>query len=211
MTAGELSFLHVFSRRTSPARPRCCCCTAPAATSTTWCRSARPRPRRGPAQPARARSSKTGMPRFFRRLAEGVFDVEDLRVRAGELADFVAAAAAHYRIRQVTRHRRGVFERREHRLRAAAVPSRLLPARCSSARWCTLVPDPLPLLSARVLILNGRSDPLVSSDETERSWPCSAGLGAHVETAWQPGGHQLTQGDVTVAQRWLLQTVTTNL
>src|SRR5438034_2303110 len=40
---------------------------------------------------------ENGMPRFFRRLAEGVFDVDDLKVRANELADFIAAAAAHYR------------------------------------------------------------------------------------------------------------------
>ena len=37
-----------------------------------------------------------GMPRFFRRLAEGVFDHEDLVARTHQLADFVAAAATHY-------------------------------------------------------------------------------------------------------------------
>src|SRR6184192_4850281 len=36
------------------------------------------------------------LPRFFRRLAEGVFDLEDLKNRTHELADFVAAAAKHY-------------------------------------------------------------------------------------------------------------------
>ena len=45
----------------------------------------------------RGKVLENGMPRFFRRLSEGVFDVEDLKLRAGELADFVAAAAAHYR------------------------------------------------------------------------------------------------------------------
>src|SRR5437773_9502115 len=39
-----------------------------------------------------------GMPRFFRRLAEGVFDIEDLKLRANELADFVTAAAKHYNL-----------------------------------------------------------------------------------------------------------------
>src|SRR5437588_2503166 len=39
-----------------------------------------------------------GMPRFFRRLAEGVFDLEDLKKRTHELADFVLSAAAHYKI-----------------------------------------------------------------------------------------------------------------
>src|SRR3954452_16981907 len=44
----------------------------------------------------RGKVLENGMPRFFRRLAEGVFDLEDLKYRANELADFVAAAAKHY-------------------------------------------------------------------------------------------------------------------
>src|SRR5216110_3498545 len=44
----------------------------------------------------RGKVLENGMPRFFRRLAEGVFDVEDLKHRTNELADFVAAAAEHY-------------------------------------------------------------------------------------------------------------------
>src|SRR6476646_8343145 len=39
---------------------------------------------------------ENGMPRFFRRLAEGVFDEEDVMRRANELANFVGAAAAQY-------------------------------------------------------------------------------------------------------------------
>src|SRR5438093_3654724 len=44
----------------------------------------------------RGKVLENGMPRFFRRLAEGVFDLEDLKKRTNELADFVAAAAQHY-------------------------------------------------------------------------------------------------------------------
>ena len=44
----------------------------------------------------RGKILENGMPRFFRRLAEGVFDLEDLKYRANELADFVSAAAQHY-------------------------------------------------------------------------------------------------------------------
>src|SRR5262249_53359531 len=44
----------------------------------------------------RGKVLETGMPRFFRRLAEGVFDLEDLKRRTSELADFVTAAAQHY-------------------------------------------------------------------------------------------------------------------
>src|SRR5215813_9165263 len=44
----------------------------------------------------RGKVLENGMPRFFRRLAEGIFDLEDLKYRTNELADFVAAAAQHY-------------------------------------------------------------------------------------------------------------------
>ena len=44
----------------------------------------------------RGKVLENGMPRFFRRLAEGVFDLEDLKYRTNELADFVTAAAQHY-------------------------------------------------------------------------------------------------------------------
>src|SRR5262249_50006715 len=44
----------------------------------------------------RGKVLENGMPRFFRRVAEGVFDLEDLKNRTNELADFVAAAAQHY-------------------------------------------------------------------------------------------------------------------
>jgi predicted esterase len=46
----------------------------------------------------RGRVLENGMPRYFRRLAEGVFDVEDLKVRTDELAEFITAAAKWYRV-----------------------------------------------------------------------------------------------------------------
>src|SRR5712671_8177926 len=46
----------------------------------------------------RGKVLENGMPRFFRRLAEGVFDLEDLKTRTNELADFVTAAARHYKL-----------------------------------------------------------------------------------------------------------------
>src|ERR1044071_2298743 len=46
----------------------------------------------------RGKVLENGMPRFFRRLAEGVFDLEDLRKRTHELADFVVSAAERYKI-----------------------------------------------------------------------------------------------------------------
>src|ERR671925_274796 len=44
----------------------------------------------------RGKVLENGMPRFFRRLAEGVFDLEDLRLRTEELADLVRDASKAY-------------------------------------------------------------------------------------------------------------------
>src|SRR5215467_14692383 len=46
----------------------------------------------------RGKVLENGRPRFFRRLAEGVFDLEDLQKRTHELADFVVSATTHYEI-----------------------------------------------------------------------------------------------------------------
>jgi phospholipase/carboxylesterase len=144
-----------------------------------------------------------GQPRFFRRLAEGVFDVEDLKRRAAELGDFVVAAAERYGF-EISRLTAVGFSN------GANIASALLllrPEVLSRAvlfrAMVPLEPDPLPKRTARVLISNGLSDPLVSTDETERLASLLGRAGADVDVAWQPGGHQLSQADVTIARDWL--------
>ena len=67
---------------------------------------------------------ENGMPRFFRRLAEGVFDLDDLRRRTHELADFVDAARGTYDLGRLAPVAVGLLERRQHRGGDAAAPSR---------------------------------------------------------------------------------------
>jgi predicted esterase len=152
----------------------------------------------------RGKVLERGMPRFFRRLAEGVFDLEDLRLRTNELAEFLRAAAAHYRF-DVSRLVAFGFSNganiagsllllRPDVLAAGALIRAMVP----------LVPEPMPLLSrTRVLISNGERDPLVSSSETQRLTELFRAAGAEVTLAWQPGGHELTEADVSAARAWL--------
>ena len=72
----------------------------------------------------RGKVLENGHPRFFRRLAEGVFDLEDLKRRTDELADFVVAAAEHYHFDRAEAGRGRLFERREHCRQYLAAPSR---------------------------------------------------------------------------------------
>jgi predicted esterase len=152
----------------------------------------------------RGKVLEQGAPRFFRRLAEGVFDVEDLRVRAGELAAFVTAAAAHYKFDASRVIAMGfsnganiasaVLLLRPHVLKGAVLFRAMVP----------LEPDPLPSIAGtRVLISNGRIDPIVSADETERLARLLQRAGADVAVHWQPAGHQLMPSDFAVAKTWL--------
>ena len=147
---------------------------------------------------------ENGMPRFFRRLAEGVFDEDDLRRRAGDLAAFISSAAArhHFDARGV------VAVGFSNGANIASAVMLLHPGTLAGAivirGQVPLVPDPLPsLVGTRVLISNGRSDPLVGPAETERLAALLRSAGADVALEWQPGGHQLTQADIQSARAWL--------
>jgi predicted esterase len=145
-----------------------------------------------------------GMPRFFRRLAEGVFDLEDLKFRANELADFIGAAAARYGFDPARVIALGYSN-------GANIASAIMLLRPGVLRRGVLLramvplePEPLPSIDGtRVLISNGRMDPIVSPDETERLAKLLQRAGADVEVHWQPAGHQLMPGDFAVAKTWL--------
>jgi len=147
---------------------------------------------------------ENGMPRFFRRLAEGVFDEDDLRTRAGDLADFVASAAKRYGFDG----RNVIAAGFSNGANIASAVMLLHPGTLGGAivirGQVPLVPDPLPSLTGtRVLISNGRADPLVGPAETERLAGLLRSSGAEVTLEWQPGGHQLTQADIQAARDWL--------
>jgi predicted esterase len=70
-----------------------------------------------------------------------------------------------------------------------------------------LVPDPLPSLPGTpVLVSNGRSDPIVPVEETERLAALLRAAGAGVTLIWQAAGHNLVQDDLTRARDWLAST-----
>jgi predicted esterase len=147
-----------------------------------------------------------GMPRFFRRLAEGVFDIEDLKRRSADLADFIVASAAKYRF--ATEDLTAVGFSNGANIAAALLLLR--PDALSGAvlfrAMVPLTPDALPRLrSTPVLLSNGRTDPLVSIEETERLAALLRSAGADVTVSWQNAGHELTDRDVITAREWLAQ------
>jgi phospholipase/carboxylesterase len=147
-----------------------------------------------------------GMPRFFRRLSEGVFDLDDLHRRTVALAEFLTAAGERYRFTPANLYALGFSN-------GANIAASLLLTQPTALAGGILIramvpfePDPPPDLSGRAVLLSqGRNDPLIPAPRAQRLADMLADAGADVELAWQSGGHALTQGDVTVARRWLGQ------
>ena len=145
-----------------------------------------------------------GAPRFFRRLAEGVFDIPDLRTRTAQLADFVASAAKMYGFDPA--HVAAAGFSNGANIAAAMLllrPDTLLEAILFRA-MVPLVPETAPaLLGRRVFLSAGRSDTMVPASNTEQLATMLTGYGADVTMQWSPGGHSLGRDDVVAAQEWL--------
>ena len=147
-----------------------------------------------------------GMPRFFRRLAEGVFDIDDLKRRSQDLAEFIVAAATKYGF--ATDDLTAVGFSNGANIAAALLVLRpdALGGAVLFRAMVPLIPDALPKLPATpVLLSNGRSDPLVSGEETERLAALLRSAGADLTVSWQNAGHELTDRDVMTAREWLAQ------
>ena len=147
-----------------------------------------------------------GMPRFFRRLAEGVFDVEDLVARTHELADFVDRATKEYdldpsRIVAVG-YSNGANIAGSLLLLHPGVITRAVLLRA----MLPFEPDQPPdLTGTRVLISGGRVDPITPAESPKRLEELLRASGADVELQWQPAGHELSQDDVEHALQWLAE------
>ena len=145
-----------------------------------------------------------GAPRFFRRLAEGVFDLEDLRRRTHELADFVEAAVKEYGLEG----RRIVAVGFSNGANIAAslllLRPRVLHGAVLFRAMVPFEPEKVPFLGGvPVLLSEGRFDPLVSRKVAERLAAILKTAGAEVTLIEQESGHELTRGDVDDAVKWL--------
>lgn len=144
------------------------------------------------------------MPRFFRRLAEGVFDLEDLRFRTTELAGFAREAAAHYAFDGANVVAVGFSNGANIAASLLLMAPGVLSGAALFRAMVPMVPDALPDLSGtRVLMSNGRMDPLIPAAQAQQLADMLEKCGAAVTLEWQPGGHSLTKQDVALARQWI--------
>lgn len=152
----------------------------------------------------RGRVSERGAARFFRRLAEGVFDEADLRKRTHELAGFIERSVRNYTLDAGNITAVGYSN-------GANIAASLLLLRPAVLRRAVLlhamvplVPDELPDLSGtEIFLAAGRNDPIIPPENTERLAAMLKRAGAEVELFWHAGGHGLTREEVERARLWL--------
>ena len=145
----------------------------------------------------RGKVLENGMPRFFKRLAEGVFDMEDLKFRTKELADFVKDASNTYSFNLNKTIAVGFSN-------GANIAASLLLSYPETIKGAILframipfIPENMPDLSGKKVLLSaGTFDPIVSKNQIEDLLKILQKSGADVTLKWQQSGHNLTQKDI---------------
>jgi predicted esterase len=151
----------------------------------------------------RGRVLENGMPRFFRRFAEGVFDLDDLRLRTSELANFVAAAATQYGFEPSQVVALGYSNGAN--IAASLMLSRpgVLAGGILLRAMVPFEPDAPPdLRGLRVLLSAGRQDPMVPQARTRRLAELLQQAGTDVTLNWFDAGHGLLPREMEQAARW---------
>jgi predicted esterase len=144
------------------------------------------------------------MPRFFRRLAEGVFDEKDLVYRTHELADFVEAAVTEYQLGA----RKIVAVGYSNGANIAASILLLRPKTLSGAvllrAMLPIVPEKQPNLSGiAVFLAAGKKDPFIAPEGTKQLAVLLQKAGAGLTLRWSDSGHQLESEEIDQARKWL--------
>ncbi|WP_308633988.1 alpha/beta hydrolase [Paenibacillus silvisoli] len=146
---------------------------------------------------------ENGMPRFFRRHAEGVFDIEDLIFRTQETHEFLNHAAKEYSLDRTNFVAIGysnganiagsLLFHYEHAFKGAILHHPMVPIRNKTLPALTGIP---------VFIGAGKNDPICSPNETEELQQLLSGSGADVHVHWENHGHQLTRTEADAAAEW---------
>jgi predicted esterase len=154
----------------------------------------------------RGNTLENGNARFFRRLAEGVFDLEDLRQRTDELVEFVKAAAVRYEFALeklvAVGYSNGaniaasVLFRHPGVLRTAILFRAMVP----------FEPEKLPNLGGtRIWLAVGKQDQLIPADNAVRLAELLSDAGAEVTARMFEADHGLTNVELVMAKRWLAE------
>ncbi|MFL5184725.1 MAG: alpha/beta hydrolase [Microvirga sp.] len=200
----ELSFIHRYEPATDPKRPPLLLLHGTGGDENDLLGLGRMISPGSALLSPRGKILENGMPRFFRRLAEGVFDEEDVRFRANELADFVAEARRAYGLEAPVAV--GFSN-------GANIAAAMLMLRPEALAGAALLRAMVPLSSApqvdlagkRVLMISGAMDPIIPADNSNRLAASLSGSGAEVQHQMLPTGHNLSQTDLSLLVKWFAE------
>ncbi|MDQ4062699.1 MAG: alpha/beta hydrolase [Actinomycetota bacterium] len=149
-----------------------------------------------------------GMPRFFRRLAEGVFDHEDLVNRTHELAGFIKQATDGYGLDPGRLYAVGFSNGANIAASLLLLHPGLLAGAVLLRAMTPFEPQTPPdLTGTPVYLAAGRSDQMVPPEDTERLAELLREAGAKITLDWQPGGHGIGRAEVEAAQSWFTKEI----
>lgn len=153
----------------------------------------------------RGRVTEGGMLRWFRRHAEGVFDVDDVVRRASDLAGFIAWARRRYELGERRIVAVGFSNGANIALATALLHPEAVGRVVAFSGMFPLDDRPLggDLSQTEVLLLNGRSDPMAPLASVTRLASVLTSRGAEVEQELRDGGHGITATDAAAAAGWL--------
>lgn len=202
MAADELGFIHRFEAGDDPARPPLLLLHGTGGSEDDLIPFARDAAPGAALLSPRGRVREGDMARFFRRLAEGVFDHEDVRRRAHELADFIEAARREYGLgppvalgySNGANIAAALLYLRPEVLAGAVLLRAMVPLEEAPAR---------PLAHKPVLILSGETDPIIEPDNAARLARTLEQAGASVRHEVLATGHGLVGADFTLVRDWL--------
>lgn len=198
----ELSFIHRYEPATGPGRPPLLLLHGTGGDENDLISLGRMVSPGSALLSPRGKILENGMPRFFRRLTEGVFDEEDVRLRAHELADFIAEAREAYGLEAPVAL--GFSN-------GANIAAAILMLRPEALAGAALLRAMVPLQDApktdltgkRVLMVSGLMDPIIPTENSARLAATLSSAGAEVRHETLPTGHGLSQTDLQLLLKWL--------
>ena len=203
---GGQTMKHIFKQGTNPERPVLLLLHGTGGTEQDLLPLAERIDSEASVLSVRGNVSENGMPRFFRRLEEGVFDEEDLVFRTKELYEFLNDAAEEYEFDRdkvvAIGYSNGaniagslLFHYKDG-LAAAALHHPMVPRRGID------LPD---LKGIPVFISAGKNDPICPLKESEDLERLLSHAGADIRVHWENGGHQLTQTEADAVADWYVR------
>jgi predicted esterase len=147
---------------------------------------------------------ENGMPRFFRRLAEGVFDEEDLIYRTHELADFVETAQTEYQLAKRPIVAVGYSNGANIAASLLLLRPEILQGAVLLRAMVPLIPPKLPdLTRTAVFLAGGKTDRMIAPENTSELAALLERAGADVTLHWSEGGHELCSAEMAGTKQWL--------